>query len=60
MLFTQGLRPENCSGKTAYEVFKQKKLSLGNRWSKVLLSFRREKKNVWFSSLEDAYMRLAN
>ena len=60
MLFTQGLRPENCSGKTAYEVFKQKKLSLGNRWSKVLLSFRREKKNVWFSSLEDAYMKLAD
>ena len=60
MLFTQGLRPENCSGKTAYEVFKQKKLSLGNRWSKILLSFRREKKNVWFSSLEDAYMKLAD
>lgn len=59
MLFTQGLRPENCSGKTAYEVFKQKKLSLGNRWSKVLLSFRRERKTVWFSSLEDAYMQLA-
>ena len=59
MLFTQGLRPENCSGKTAYEVFKHKKLSLGNRWSKVLLSFRRERKSVWFSSLEDAYMNLA-
>ena len=59
MLFTSFLSPEKCGDKTAYEVFKQKKLSLGNRWSKVLLSFRRERKNVWFSSLEDAYMNLA-